>query len=141
MAAYRRSILIWALPLFSGCTALTTSNDSSGDEETATADFTANDIVINNKRKEKANVDVVFNSESNSETDFELAITIQPDDVIIWGENKLLNSAADIKATLQGESGEKRTDTVFWEGDTPDDSHRLDVTVEDEGISVIASVI
>ena len=68
-------------------------------------------------------------------------INIRPDDVVIWEENKLLNDAGEIEVTLQGASGEKQSDTVFWEGDTPDDSHRLDVTVDDDGISVSASVI
>ena len=141
MTSHRRSFLIGVLAVCTGCTALTASNDSGGDEETSTSDFTADDIVISNERDKKATVNLVFNSEADKETNFELMINIRPDDVVIWEENKLLNNAGGIEVTLQGGSGEKQSDTVFWEGDTPDDSHRLDVTVDDDGISVSASVI
>jgi len=141
MTAHRRSFLIGVLAVCTGCTALTASNDSGGDEESSTPDFTANDIVISNERNKEAKVNLVFDSDTNIGTNFELMINIRPDDVVIWEENKLLNDAGEIEVTLQGGSGEKRSDTVFWEGDTPDDSHRLDVTVDDDGISVSASVI
>ena len=141
MTAHRRSFLIGVLAVCTGCTALTASNDSGGDEETSTSDFTADDIVISNERDKKATVNLVFNSEADIETNFELMINIRPDDVVVWEENKLLNNAGEIEVTLQGGLGEKQSDTGFWEGDTPDDSHRLDVTVDDNGISVSASVI
>jgi len=127
--------------LLSGCTALPITNDSNNDKETPTADHTADDIIINNKRNEVVNVQLVFDSENDSEPDFELTIFIQANDVVTWAENKLLNSAGNVKASLQGVSGEKQSDTVFWEGDTPNDSHQLNVNVDTDGISVLASVI
>ena len=141
MTAHRRSFLVGVLAVCTGCTALSASNDSGNNEEASTPDFTADDIVISNERNKKAKVNLVFNSETNIETNFELTINIRPDDVVIWEENKLLNNAGEIEVTLQGDSGEKQSDTVFWEGDTTDDSHRLDVTVDDDSISVSASVI
>ena len=141
MTAHRRSFLVGVLTVCTGCTALTASDDSGNDEETSTLDFTADDIVISNEHNKKAKVNLVFNSKTNKETNFELTINTWPDDVVIWEENKLLNNAGEVEVTLQGGSGEKQSDTVFWEGDTPDDSHRLDVTVDDDGISVSASVI
>ena len=119
MTAHRRSFLIGVLTVCTGCTALTASDDSSDDEETSTPEFTANDIVISNERNKEAKVNLVFDSGTNTGTNFELMINIRPDDVVIWEENKLLNNAGEIEVTLQGGSGEKQSDTVFWEGEYP----------------------
>ena len=150
MTPNRRALLAAIAGLLAGCTGLesgstpTEPSDTWTPEPTDTGESTPTpseewrlvDLRIGNGGEEARTPTVRFVPDSGSEATLAVSVLVPSDEGVFWENIPALDEEGQVTASVETGDGETLEDELDWHGDTIEDNRGIEISLDDEELTI-----